>query len=60
MFRAVVYDDGFQSRAIEEFTSANELEVVRQAQARVKELRSGRNDAIGHYTMRLEKVRESK
>ena len=55
MFKATVYDDGYKGMVIEEFTSANEVEVVSKATACVRELRKGRDKAVGRYTFRLSK-----
>lgn len=53
MYRTVVYDDGYKGMVIEEFTSDNEVEVVNKATQSVRELRRGRDKAVGRYTFRL-------
>ena len=55
MFKTTVYDDGYKGMVIEEFTSVNEVEAVNKATACVRELRKGRDKAVGRYTFRLAK-----
>lgn len=55
MFKTIVYDDAKPSQPVEEFTSDNELEVVRKGMGAVKHLRKAGKEPLGRYTMKLVK-----
>jgi hypothetical protein len=54
MFKTVVYDDAKPSQILEEFTSPNEVAVVKKATGAVRFLRESK-EAMGQYTFRLTK-----
>lgn len=55
MFKTVVYDDAKPSQILEEFTSLNEVAVVKKATGAVRFLRESGKEAMGRYTFRLAK-----
>ena len=55
MFKTIVYDDAKPSCVIDEFSSENELEVVKKATGAVRYLRDSGKSALGRYTFRLTK-----